>query len=200
MARILSGALLRHCNHSSSLPIKYPPLVPLSFQHRHRSSKPQLIEIDLAALSSSKGSSSSNSASSSSSDGGGGDDDDGEMLMMQKLEDMIQRVMLQKSTPDWLPFLPGSSFWVAPHHRPLRLGELVVKLFDQLNHEESLSLITSRGWPCSAFFIPDSTPRKADLEFNVGGMEVKVDIEEEEVNGEAKMQYVEDSDSNDKKG
>lgn len=156
MARFLSRALLRYCNLSSTLPIKYPPLVPLSFYHRHRSSKPQLTELDLASLSSSKGSSSSsNSASSSSSDGG--DDDDEEMLMMQKLEDMIHQVMLKKSTPDWLPFLPGSSFWVAPKNRPLRLGELVVKLFDQLNHEESLSLTTSRGWPCSAFLIPGTT-------------------------------------------
>lgn len=48
------------------------------------------------------------------------------------------------------------------------------------------------------FLTADSESGKA-LEFKVGEMEVKVEIEEE-VNGEEKVQNVEDSDSNDKKG
>ncbi|XP_047171355.1 uncharacterized protein LOC124839551 [Vigna umbellata] len=34
------------------------------------------------------------------------------------LEDHAHRVMVMKATPDWLPFLPGSSFWVPPPPSP----------------------------------------------------------------------------------
>lgn len=34
------------------------------------------------------------------------------------LEEHVQRVMVKKATPDWLPFLPGSSFWVPPPPSP----------------------------------------------------------------------------------
>ncbi|CAJ1941770.1 unnamed protein product [Sphenostylis stenocarpa] len=34
------------------------------------------------------------------------------------LDEHGHRVMVKKATPDWLPFLPGSSFWVPPPPSP----------------------------------------------------------------------------------
>ncbi|XP_059290320.1 uncharacterized protein LOC132043884 [Lycium ferocissimum] len=67
---------------------------------RHRSNSsgddeppphPQLIEIDL----------------DNGSDGGGGG--------MRKLEEVIHSVIVRRSAPDWLPFMPGYSYWVPPY-------------------------------------------------------------------------------------
>ncbi|KAK7265218.1 hypothetical protein RJT34_32834 [Clitoria ternatea] len=38
---------------------------------------------------------------------------------VELLEDHIHRITVKKATPDWLPFLPGSSFWVPPPPSPL---------------------------------------------------------------------------------
>lgn len=42
----------------------------------------------------------------------------GEMEGVKLLEDHAHRVMIMKATPDWLPFLPGYSFWVPPPTSP----------------------------------------------------------------------------------
>ncbi|KAK7329746.1 hypothetical protein VNO77_23923 [Canavalia gladiata] len=34
------------------------------------------------------------------------------------LEEHVHRITVKKATPDWLPFLPGSSFWVPPPPSP----------------------------------------------------------------------------------
>ncbi|XVE71889.1 hypothetical protein DITRI_Ditri10aG0187900 [Diplodiscus trichospermus] len=72
---------------------------------------------------------------------------------INKMEEIIHRIIVQKSTPDWLPFLPGSSFWVPlPCHGSKRVSDFVEQLTNQLTPEEYLSLTTDRGWPCSYFF------------------------------------------------
>jgi hypothetical protein len=73
--------------------------------------------------------------------------------MLKKLDDIVQRILVQKATPDWLPFVPGSSFWVPPRRSPLGVSDFVGKLADKLSYEESLSVATDRGWPCSHFLI-----------------------------------------------
>lgn len=149
-AKILSKSLFHHCtpNHT---PLKSPPLIPLYLHHRHRSSKPQLIEINL-------------SSPSLQSDGGNGSEDE-EGFFIKKLEEILHRVMLQKSTPDWLPFRPGSSFWVPPI---LSVNDLIHKFAGcNLSDEETLSLTTCRGWPSASYFIK-------------AGINVKVNEEEEE--------------------
>ncbi|KAG6649215.1 hypothetical protein CIPAW_07G196700 [Carya illinoinensis] len=96
---------------------------------------------------------------------------------MKKLDDLIHRIIVQKSTPDWLPFVPGSSFWVPPRPGTSKVLDLVGKLADQLNQEESLSLISSRGWPCSSFF----------LDGNVAADSIEVDLEDK---GSAEVEEV----------
>lgn len=149
-AKILSKSLFHHCTPHHT-PLKSPPLIPLYLHHRHRSSKPQLIEINL-------------SSPSLQSDGGNGSEDE-EGFFIKKLEEILHRVMLQKSTPDWLPFRPGSSFWVPPI---LSVNDLIHKFAGcNLSDEETLSLTTCRGWPSASYFIK-------------AGINVKVNEEEEE--------------------
>lgn len=89
---------------------------------------------------------------------------------------------MRRSAPDWLPFLPGSSYWVPPpqpyvkvggihNHRgdfdPQRILEVVGKMAAVKSHFGSASSISAssflsedetrsvsrvRGWPSSSFF------------------------------------------------
>ena len=56
--------------------------------------------------------------SSSSSDG------EFKALTLKRLDDLIHSIIVQKSTPDWLPFILGSSFWVPPRPNFLEWVEL----------------------------------------------------------------------------
>ncbi|KAJ6673134.1 hypothetical protein OIU85_012164 [Salix viminalis] len=160
-AKFLSKSLLYH-HTPHHAPLKSPPLIPLYLHHRHRSSKPQLVEINL-------------SSPSRQSDGGNGSEDE-EGFLVKKLEEILHRVMLQKSTPDWLPFRPGSSFWVPPI---LSVNDLIHKFSGyKLSDEETLSLTTCRGWPSASYFIKAGINVEVndDEEEQVG---VKVELPEE---------------------
>ncbi|XP_062026265.1 uncharacterized protein LOC133742592 [Rosa rugosa] len=79
--------------------------------------------------------------------------------LLRKLEDAIHRIIVRKSAPDWLPFVPGASYWVPPpRSRSHGLAQLVEKLANPLTEEESMSMTTVRGWPSSAYFIQGSPP------------------------------------------
>ncbi|VVA99575.1 unnamed protein product [Arabis nemorensis] len=107
------------------------------FNRRRFSSKPQLIEIDLDSYASSKA--------------------EAEAAILKKLNEFVRRIIVHNSTPDWLPFSPGSSFWVPPHNNTAeKIANLVDKVTNPLTEEESYSLSSPNGWPCSSFFIsPD---------------------------------------------
>ncbi|KAM5553705.1 hypothetical protein ABKV19_025781 [Rosa sericea] len=132
MARFFTQSLqLRH----SLLRCRPPPAQQAHRAYSTRSG--QLFEIEM-------------NPSTSSSEG------ESEALMLKKLDDIVQRILVQKATPDWLPFVPGSSFWVPPRRSPLAVNDFVGRLADNLSDEESLSVATDRGWPCSHFFINGS--------------------------------------------
>ncbi|PRQ51901.1 hypothetical protein RchiOBHm_Chr2g0149611 [Rosa chinensis] len=79
--------------------------------------------------------------------------------LLRKLEDAIHRIIVRKSAPDWLPFVPGASYWVPPpRSRSHGLAQLVEKLANPMTEEESMSMTTVRGWPSSAYFIQGSPP------------------------------------------
>lgn len=104
---------------------------------RHGSSRSgKVIEVDLE----------SSPSTPSSSDG------EVEVLKMRKLEEAIHALFVEKSTPDWLPFIPGSSFWVPPRKRPVDVVDLVEKLWKPLREEEALNFTSTRGSPALEFF------------------------------------------------
>ncbi|KAI7985673.1 hypothetical protein LOK49_LG14G02296 [Camellia lanceoleosa] len=92
------------------------------------------------------------------------DSDQREALAVQKIEDAIHRIIVKRSAPDWLPFVPGSSYWVPPQRRTYGIADLVDKLANSLTEEEVMSLTTARGWPSSAFFLTDASTDPADIE------------------------------------
>ncbi|RXH78603.1 hypothetical protein DVH24_002121, partial [Malus domestica] len=73
-----------------------------------------------------------------------------------------------------------SSFWVPPRHAPLKVADLIGKWADQLTFEETLSVATDRGWPCSQFFINGgigtAETREVDTEAE-GSTPIEVEVE-----------------------
>ncbi|ESQ50533.1 hypothetical protein EUTSA_v10022870mg [Eutrema salsugineum] len=163
MSRLLTKTLIPHgrlfLRRFNEPAIAAPNVV--CFSRRPFSSKPQLIEIDLD---------SSSSATSKA---------EAEAAILKKLNEFVRRIIVQNSTPDWLPFAPGSSFWVPPHQNTAaKIANLVDKVTNPLTEEESLSLYSPNGCPCSSFFIPpdhDSSSTKeveVSMELNIPGNEM----------------------------
>ncbi|KAJ0599545.1 hypothetical protein HanIR_Chr03g0106061 [Helianthus annuus] len=128
MARLLSQTLIRSSNPFQSFK--------LGIIHHNRfatqSGKHQLIEVDLES------------------------DTEVEVLGLRKLEDAIHNIIVRQSAPDWLPFVPGSSYWVPPRrhrHDSKGIVSLLRKFSKPLTDEESLAVSSSRGWPSSSYFI-----------------------------------------------
>ncbi|KAK9282141.1 hypothetical protein L1049_005053 [Liquidambar formosana] len=91
-------------------------------------------------------------------------DADLELVAFRKIEDAIHRIIVRRSAPDWLPFIPGSSYWVPPHNRSHGIAELVGKLANTLTEDEAMSFTTSRGWPSSAYFVKGASPHQMEVE------------------------------------
>ncbi|XP_059640353.1 uncharacterized protein LOC132282630 [Cornus florida] len=87
-----------------------------------------------------------------------------EALAVQRIEDAIHRIIAKRSAPDWLPFVPGSSYWVPPRRPSYGIADLVQKLANTLTEEEVMSLTNVRGWPSSAYFVSDATPHPVEAE------------------------------------
>ncbi|KAK1349788.1 Serine/arginine repetitive matrix protein [Heracleum sosnowskyi] len=157
MARLVYQTLVRSSSKSWSFMCMSPRILTT---HRHESNQsgkrqPQLIEVDL------------DSSSSPS---------DGEVLGIKKLEDVIHNIIVKRSAPDWLPFIPGSSYWVPPPRTRRRQGGVVDVLGKLANYspsglsdEESLSLSTVNGWPSSSFYFfqENSSTRPVPVEMKV---------------------------------
>ncbi|PIN23879.1 hypothetical protein CDL12_03390 [Handroanthus impetiginosus] len=76
-----------------------------------------------------------------------------EAMAVEKIEDAIHSIIVKRSKPDWLPLVPGASYWVPPRRSSYGVADVVHKLSNALTDEEHLSLITLQGWPSSAFYI-----------------------------------------------
>ncbi|KAK9076831.1 hypothetical protein SSX86_005165 [Deinandra increscens subsp. villosa] len=131
MARLLSQTLIRTSPASNSFQA-FKSGASQQNRFSSRSGKAQLIEVDLES------------------------DSEVEVLGLRKLEDAIHSIIVRQSAPDWLPFAPGSSYWVPPRrhrHESQGIVSLLRKFTKPLTVEESMSLSSSRGWPSSAYFI-----------------------------------------------
>ncbi|XP_039118498.1 uncharacterized protein LOC120254465 [Dioscorea cayenensis subsp. rotundata] len=83
---------------------------------------------------------------------------DVEVLRVRRLEDAIHGIIVRRAAPDWLPFRPGSSYWVPPRPTSLGLVELVEKLANPMSEEERLSFSSVRGWPSLDYFVQGDPP------------------------------------------
>jgi len=106
----------------------------------------QLIEVDLGDSATENGENSS------------------EVFGIKRLEDAIHGILVRRAAPDWLPFLPGTSYWVPPRKNNGTLVELLGRLSSNpMTQEESLSFTTSRGWPSSAYFIEGGSQHQVEV-------------------------------------
>ncbi|KAH6826585.1 hypothetical protein C2S53_020797 [Perilla frutescens var. hirtella] len=158
VSRILSQSFPRASLH--------PPTALIS--HRHRSSKPrhaQLIELDLDAASPSQPDSSEPPTAEVVT------------LSMKKLEEAIHSIIVRRAAPDWLPFLPGYSYFVPPRAASTRnhpaggMIEAIHRLTSYeatrnhrlhhqlLSEDEQMSLLSAKGWPSSTYFIEGTSPQ-----------------------------------------
>ncbi|XP_062195921.1 uncharacterized protein LOC133899038 [Phragmites australis] len=98
-----------------------------------------------------------------------------EVVGIRRLEEAIHGVMVRRATPEWLPFVPGGSFWVPPVRRPHGIAELmgriaatrgaeevvgavdgaveIVEVDAPMTEEETLSFSTAQGWPSASYFV-----------------------------------------------
>ncbi|OIW18700.1 hypothetical protein TanjilG_13452 [Lupinus angustifolius] len=75
-------------------------------------------------------------------------------LYLKLLEDNIQRFIVNKATPDWLPFIPGSSFWVPPTPSPSTFFHNITA--QRRRHHNPLSLSLRASPQSLNLFIPEN--------------------------------------------
>lgn len=143
LSRILSQSLPR------------ASLRPSITHHRHRSSKPRhahLIELELDL----------DAASPDSPD------PDVAAFTIRAFEEALHTIIVRRAAPDWLPFLPGHSYWVPPRARNTPAASMIEALqklnpsqaarnhrlhHEFLSEDEQMSLVSAKGWPSSTYFI-----------------------------------------------
>ncbi|XP_025825901.1 uncharacterized protein LOC112901245 isoform X2 [Panicum hallii] len=145
MARLLAARTLTVARFAAG------PSSALRFRpSRALSAKVEFVEIDLSE------------ESPSSSSGGGGSGESAKVQAqrgMRRLEDAIHGVLVRRAAPEWLPFVPGASYWVPPMPRPLGVADLLGAAVytasgaPAMTAEEAMSFRTVRGWPSAAYFV-----------------------------------------------
>ncbi|GMH03871.1 hypothetical protein Nepgr_005710 [Nepenthes gracilis] len=141
MARSLSQSLSRFTTLSISISSRPAPNRLLNVRKRsNQSEKSNLIEIEF------------------------GSETEIERIAIQKLEDAIHRIIIKRSQPDWLPFVPGASYWVPSKSKARGFAEVISKLAVSKNKDEAMSLTTNRGWPSSEYFFKGASPSSLEVE------------------------------------
>ncbi|CAN1143774.1 hypothetical protein LINPERHAP1_LOCUS23867 [Linum perenne] len=114
--------------------------------------------------------------------------------LVRQFEDAVHRIIVRRAAPDWLPFLPGSSYWV-PSARSsagsFGIAHLIQNLANPMTHEEAFSVTTVRGWPSSNYFIKDAKLDPEDVHKNTD--ELKKDSTSVEVEFEVEVEIGESS-------
>ncbi|CAL9757398.1 unnamed protein product [Musa acuminata subsp. burmannicoides] len=82
-----------------------------------------------------------------------------EVFGMLRLEEAIHTMIVRRSAPDWLPFIPGSSYWVPRRGRPPGVVELVSKFTNPMTVDEILSFTSDPVLSPSAYFVEGTAPQ-----------------------------------------
>ncbi|KAK9757104.1 hypothetical protein RND81_01G139900 [Saponaria officinalis] len=89
--------------------------------------------------------------------------EEGEAL--RRLEEAVHRLIVKKAQPDWIPLVPGGSYWVPPKTTSRGFAQVVANLVKDSSSGGGNSRVgdqllnSNRGWPSSAqFFIGGSHP------------------------------------------
>ncbi|KAL6585287.1 hypothetical protein OROMI_004576 [Orobanche minor] len=86
-----------------------------------------------------------------------------EAKAVERIEDYIYNIIIHRSRPEWLPFVPGASYWAPPRQSSYGVSEIVHKLANALTEEEYLSLLTLQGFPSSAFYLQNDESSRLDV-------------------------------------
>ncbi|WCJ42280.1 hypothetical protein M5689_023099 [Euphorbia peplus] len=166
---------LKTIHRSFPLPTRAPAGASIP---RFCSSKPQFSEIDLASCS------------------GSTVDEEERMTMM---EELVKRVVLRNSTPDWLPFLPGSSFWVPPVKRCLNPADLERTLVQSITPQDFFPL-NSRGLPSYDYFVSDDGESESEVLDSIVELMAAGGEMQKEDDGVEEIKCTEYSDAEDREG
>ncbi|KAK3134281.1 hypothetical protein QOZ80_6AG0547220 [Eleusine coracana subsp. coracana] len=92
--------------------------------------------------------------------------------MTQRLEEAIDGAMARMAEPDWAPFRPGTSYFVPPRPAGAARGLLALlghgggmelaPLRRGLSVDEVRAVASSRGYPCSTYFIDGHFPDEVE--------------------------------------
>ncbi|XP_074314958.1 uncharacterized protein LOC141651135 [Silene latifolia] len=91
-----------------------------------------------------------------------------------KLEEVVHNVVIKGSKPDWLPLVPGGSFWVPPSTVARGIDKVVAGL---VKEEREIVRKDGRCWPSSARFFKGLT--QSPLEGETTSKHSKTSEEEE---------------------
>ncbi|KAL8138580.1 hypothetical protein V2J09_004581 [Rumex salicifolius] len=81
-------------------------------------------------------------------------DPDAERAAIRKLEDAVHRVIVKRSQPDWLPFRPGSSYWVPPKSKSRGFAQVIDRLANSVSVKDpAMAIASHRGWPSSESYF-----------------------------------------------
>ncbi|TVU08438.1 hypothetical protein EJB05_41842 [Eragrostis curvula] len=92
--------------------------------------------------------------------------------MTRRLEEAIDGAMARMAEPDWAPFRPGTSYFAPP--RPAGAARGLLALLSQgggmelaplrrgLSVDEVRAVASSRGYPCSTYFIDGHFPDEGE--------------------------------------
>ncbi|KAK4775042.1 hypothetical protein SAY86_009977 [Trapa natans] len=84
--------------------------------------------------------------------------------LLGNLEEAIHRIIVRRSEPDWIPFRPGSSYWVPPRSKFQGVAKLIGRLTAGGPRLNAMSTTNPRGWPSSSYFIHGKSPAPRPVE------------------------------------
>lgn len=93
------------------------------------------------------------------------------MITVKRIELAMHQILIRRCSPCWLPFVPGSSYWVPPlgSSKSNSVADMVEKLASTLKKEEiaarkGIELVrTERGWPSKAYFFKGNAGEQYNL-------------------------------------